>query len=171
MMKSSNLKVNRTRSIAKKWMRRSGNTKNRPEEKLAANLIEIGLPVWAHVIPQRKLTLNDPDGPDIEFNVDIAVRLEHLKTVVELHGPYHDEKKYVRRDRIRRLLLEHNGWNTLVIHHSKAPILFKESKKWKLEELPKVYREIIDQIGEKLPLSKEIPDGIFESVLRKTIVE
>jgi len=149
-------------------MRENGRTKNRPEEKLAVNLIEVGLPAYAHVIPQKKLTLNDPDGPDIEFNVDIAVRLGHLKTVIELHGPYHDEKKYVRRDRIRRLLLEHNGWNTLVIHHSKAPILFKESKKWKLEELSKVYGEIIDQIGEKLPLSKEIPDGTFEFVLRKT---
>lgn len=144
-------------------MRQNSRTKNRPEEKLATNLIEAGLPVWAHVIPQRKLTLHDPDGPDIELNVDITVRLEQLRIVVELHGPYHDEKKYVRRDRIRRLLLEHNGWNMLVIHHSKAPILFKESKKWKLEELPKVYREIIDQIGEQLPLSKEIPDGIFES--------
>lgn len=167
------MKVNRIRSIAKKNMRAVGNTTNRPEQLLAAALIEAHLPVWASVETEWKVRVNNPDTTEDypkEYKLDIAVKIEQKKVAIELNGPPHDEKNAMRRDYRKKLILEWKGndWKYVEFVYTKMPFLFlRNQKHLTIFEAEAVFYEIRDALTGILLLGP-INHKMIESVLRKT---
>lgn len=166
------MKVNRTRSIAKNNMRRSGQTKNRPEQLLAAALIQAHLPLNASVETEETLYVFNPDKPDFrnEVSVDITVRLPGAKVAIEVNGPPHDELPQIRRDNRKKLILEWKGndWKYLVFDYKYMVTLFLRNKReLDYDEVVKAYGEILVTVGDVLPLHDANKQAI-EAVLRRT---
>lgn len=175
------MKPNRTRSIAKAQMRRFGQKKNRPEQILAAALIESHLrsSPMGFVETEELVKCFNPDEPNIlkEISVDITVKFppqrakpDGLRVAIELNGPPHDELPQIRRDRRKQIILEWKGndWKYLIFDYNKMEILFLRNRRnLTYNETVRAYGEIIITVGEVLPL-KDASKIAIEEVLRKT---
>jgi len=165
------MKINTTRSKAKKAMRANGNTKNRPEQILAAKLLKAHLPLWCSVETEEEVTLYDADNPDpYKISIDISIKNQAKKFAIEMNGPPHDEELQIRRDNRRITILEWpgNDWTYIEFNYVKMPMLFARSQRKLMNyEAVEAYREIQTAIGDALPLSVARKDMI-ETILRKT---
>ena len=101
------MKINRKSSIAKKRMREKGDTTNRPEQLLAAEIIKYH--VTESVTTEAKLSnLKDVDA--LTFTgmraprPDILFEYQKQKFIVRINGPYHDGRE--KYDRAQKLFLE-----------------------------------------------------------------
>lgn len=169
------MKINTTRSKAKKAMRVTGNTKNRPEQILAGHLIKNHLPLWCKVDLEFFVSLYDPDNPHnpYERHIDIAVQNQTQKFAVELNGPPHDELPQIRRDNRYKTILEWEGndWTYIEFSHISMPNLFTKEfvlgqRSLTIEETLEAYEEIKLVIGKKLPLG-DANRPLIETILRK----
>lgn len=166
------MKINTSRSRAKSAMRYLGNTKNRPEQILAATLLKMHLPLWCHVETEVKVSLHDADNPDIPYErtIDIVVKNMQEKFAIEVNGPPHDEMPRIRKDNRRKIILEWKGndYKYIVFDHNKMTNLFiKATRNVTLDEALNAYEEIKAAIGDNLPLGDCRKDQI-ETMLRKT---
>ena len=148
--------MNRTRSIAKQNMRIKGHTRNRPEEKLAAELIDRHMPkgTWWDLKTQYKVKdLQVVDYIDLTGDraprLDIALYLYDKKRVlakkvaIRLMGPIHDESEHF--DEIQKMVLEHpkNAWIVVDFWHWAMPRLWKLDKKDALLEIQAKLKHIV----------------------------
>ncbi len=169
------MKINRNRSKAKAAMSKTGNTTNRPEQLLAAVLLQSHLPLWCKVMREEELSLFDADNPGKSYviTVDIAIVDMGKKFAIELNGPPHDEMPQIRRDNRRQTILEWkaNDWKYIEFDYTKMPNLFKRAKgKITLDEAIAAYEEIIIAVNNVLPLG-EPKKLLIETVLREIQID
>jgi len=168
------LRVNRSRSLAKKAMRRLGNTRNRPEQLLAARLIELHLPS-ARVETEVKMTdIVATGGVDLTGEraprLDIRVVKDGKKYAIRLMGPPHDEKKQERYDILQALFLESedNGYTVIDFGHANyhvnpMPTLFLRAlRPLKRDEVWIAYLEIAKIAGLLLGLPAKPDPKLIE---------
>lgn len=170
------MKINTNRSKAKKNMKYVGHTSNRPEQILAAKLIQAHLPLWCRVFTEHLVKLHDPDNPDVPYErkLDIAVYNQHSKVAIELNGPPHDETPQIRKDNRKYEILKwkDNDWKVVVFEYTKMPTLFERQfvegkRNLTYNEAVKAYGEMLTAIGDILPIA-EARREIIETLLRKT---
>jgi len=166
------MKINTERSKAKKNMTYVGNIQNRPEQILAAGLLQIHLPLWCRIYTEHEVELFDADNPDTPYKrkLDIAIYNQRFKIAIELNGPPHDEMPQIRKDTRRQTILEWKGndWKYIEFNHTKMPTLFARAKrKLTYDEAVKAYGEILVAVGDALPLGEARKDMI-QTILRKT---
>lgn len=152
------LKINRSQTFANTNMRKNGNTKNRPEQILAKNIIENHLPKYANVRTEEDVICFNPDNPETpkEISVDITVRLEQLKVSIEMQGGYHNRKNVGRRDFRKGITLEWKGndWKHIVFVDEEMPGLWLRNKReLNDQELEIAYNEIKQKLSSVLQLS------------------
>jgi len=153
-------------------MRANGNTKNRPEQVLAAKLLKAHLPLWCSVNTEHEVSMYDADNPEKPYviSIDIAIMNQAKKFAIEMNGPPHDEELQMRRDNRRIAILQWKGndWAYIEFNYVKMPMLFARSQRKLMNyEAVEAYREIQTAIGDALPLSVARKDMI-ETILRKT---
>lgn len=169
------MKVNTTRSKAKRGMRLAGNTKNRPEQILAATLLKMHLPLWCQIDTEVEVSLHDADNPDVPYErtIDIVVKNMQEKFAIEMNGPPHDEKLQLRKDNRRIIILEWKGndYKYVEFNYKKMPNLWKKAyENLTLDEALVAYEEIKTAVGDLLPLGKCNKNHI-ETMLRKTQIK
>ncbi len=166
------MKINTSRSRAKRGMRMADNTKNRPEQIFAATLLKMHLPLWCHVDLEVEVSLFDADNPDVRYvrTIDIVIRNMEKKFAIEMNGPPHDEMPQMRKDKRRKLILEWKGndYNFIEFNYTKMSSLWKKAiGNITLDDAVMAYAEIRDTIGDLLPLG-QCNRAQIETMLRKT---
>lgn len=137
------MKVNRSRSMAKRGMRRSGNTSDRPEEKLAYVIIRDHLK--GIVQCEKQYIVKFDEGPwchharlDIFFILNTG-----QKYGVRIMGEYHDEKKQERHDRLQYHELLERGYIVIDLLWWDSPNLFARRERLLSEgEIAHAYLDI-----------------------------
>ncbi len=162
-------------------MRYSGQKKNRPEQLLAAAIIQAHIPdsLCPVIETEEMVKCFNPDDPGIlkEVSVDITVRFMESRArglikriAIELNGPPHDEMPQIRRDRRKQIILEWRGndWKFLVFDYDSMPNLFlRNERELTPAEAIAAYEEVKDKVSTLFPLMPTNSKKI-ESVLRKT---
>lgn len=166
------MKINTSRSRAKKGMKSSGNTKNRPEQLLAAVLIKMHLPQWCSTETEVDVSLFDADNPDVPYErtIDIVVKNMKEKFAIEMQGPPHDELPQIRKDRRRGIILEWKGndYKFIEFHYEKMTNLWKKAyEDVTIDEAMAAYEEVKAALAEYLPMA-ECRRNNIETYLRKT---
>lgn len=134
------MKVNRTNSIAKKAMRKKGDTSNRPEEKLACNIIALHLPKIIQIESQKIIWFNDINYAKLDIHFVIS---SGQKYAIRLNGPPHDGLKAQRHDRRQQIYLEERGYIVIDFWYNKMEKLFLRYERLLTdEELKEAYFEI-----------------------------
>lgn len=143
------VKINTTRSRAKKAMRRKGDTKYRPEQKLSFDIINNSLrtqKIEMEYNPEKIVPLEGTDlTGDRSPRLDIYFQIEMTNYAIRLNGPYHDELKQERKDFVQKTFLEMQPepWNVIDFNYIKMQNLFKRNKrKLSTSELKLAYNEI-----------------------------
>ena len=146
------VKINTTRSRAKKGMRKKGDTKYRPEQILAHDIIEscsisklrkLEMEFSpADIVPLEGTNLTGDRSPrlDIYFQTQ-----DFVNYAIRLNGPYHDEKKQERKDYVQKVFLEMQPEKWIVIDFNYVTMqnLFKRNlRKLTLTELILAYNEV-----------------------------
>jgi len=132
------MKVNRTRSFAKKGMRAKDATSKRPEEQLAFNIILAHLD-GIEIEQQYRIEFNSRNFAIL----DIYMERDGNWYAIRLMGPPHDELKAKRHDRLQKIYLERLGIIVIDFGHNDMPNLFLRNKrKLKPIELNRAYLEI-----------------------------
>ena len=173
------VKINTTRSRAKKAMRKKNSTKYRPEQILVHDIINecyVGgsglrkiemeyLP--PDIIPIEGTDLTGERSPRLDIYLQTA---DLMNYAVRLNGPYHDDQKQERKDFIQKTFLEMQPerWFVIDFDYIKMQNVFKRNlRKLTPGELILAYNEIkknllpfginlstpTDKIFEKLALS------------------
>jgi len=130
------VKINRTRSIAKKAMRRSGKKGYRPEQILVYDILKI----YAIGIEDLEMEKKPPNivplkGTDLTGDrspiLDIYFKFDDVHVAVRVNGQYHDEQKQDRKDIVQRLFLENQPerWQVFDFVHWKMSNLFKRNQR------------------------------------------
>lgn len=173
--------MNTERSRAKNNMRHSGQKKNRPEQLLAAAIIQTHIPtsLAADIETEEIVKCFNADEPGVlkEISVDITVRFLRQrkfpngdKIAIELNGPPHDELPQIRRDARKQIILEWKGndWKFLVFDYDSMPNLFlRNERELTPAEAIAAYGEVKDKVSALFPLMPTNSKKI-EAVLRKT---
>ena len=119
------MKVNRTRSITKKAMKRAGNTSNRPEQQLAFDIISRHLQGIDIIEKEYRIDFNNQNWTKI----DIYIKISNQKYALYLNGPPHDELKAKRHDRMVFLYLEERDYIPIPLSYNNMPYLFLRNKR------------------------------------------
>jgi len=120
------MKVNRTRSIAKKAMRKKGATSNRPEERLVYQVIKTHLSSVVDIEMQKRVDFDDIHYAKLD--VYFTTRTGQ-KFAIRVNGPPHDGQKESRHDRLQLYLLQERLITAIDFWWDKMPMLFLRNKK------------------------------------------
>jgi len=125
------MKINRSSSLAKKAMRKKGDTSNRPEQLLLKEILEYHL--TCTVTTEVKLkNLHAVDALDFTGKrspqIDIVLEMNRpQKFLIRVNGPYHDTDKQSKYDRAQKLFLEmQKEWYTVIdVSYVRHELLFE----------------------------------------------
>ena len=167
------MRVNRTNFIANRAMRKKGNTKNRFEQVLAANLIKYHLKDYTTVETEYKLKGLVPIGDD-DFTgnkapqPDIFIQYFNKRIIIRVNGPYHDSRTdydWVQKEFLER---QPNPYTVVDFNHDVMPTLFATHiKRPTIEECVTVYSEIYTQISWLLPIPLYPNPDLIKHILEK----
>lgn len=171
------VKINTTRSRAKKAMRKKGSTKYRPEQILVHDIIKEchvgGLKKIemefkpANILPLEGTDLTGDRSPILDIYLQDGNMTNYA---IRLNGPYHDELKQERKDYVQKTFLEMQPekWVVIDFNYVTMQNVFKRNlRKLTPGELILAYNEIkkyllpfginlrtpTDEIFQKLALS------------------
>ena len=147
------MKVNTTRSRAKKAMRRTGQKQYRPEQILAFDIIKNCTLTFGmrklemeyqpnNLVPLEGTDLTGDRVPTLDIYLQ-DVNSEHY--AIRLNGPYHDELKQERKDFIQKTFLEMqpHKWHVIDFNYTTMQHLFKRNqRKLSPGELLLAYNEV-----------------------------
>ena len=129
------VKINTTRSRAKKAMRKKGSTKYRPEQILVYDIIsecDIGIRIIemefkpTNILPLEGTDLTGERSPIL----DIYLQDDNFTNyAIRLNGPYHDEQKQERKDFIQKTFLEMQPekWRVIDFNYITMQNVFKRN--------------------------------------------
>lgn len=124
-------------------MRRKGQTKDRPEEKLAYQILKTHLKKLDIIENQKRVCFNDINFSDVDISFTIS---SGEKYAVRLMGEYHDEgerSKIFRHDRIQLFYLEEKGYIVIDFWYHKMTNLFlRRERQLSEEELREAFLEV-----------------------------
>lgn len=126
------MRVNRSRSMAKKNMRKKGLTSNRPEQIRLYEILRFWLSKHTTVLKELKYPYTADDKSKRKAILDIAVLFQGKKYAIRMMGKIHEEKKRELHDSIQQLYLEKNSWKVLNIWYDKYPNIWKPETPAKL---------------------------------------
>jgi len=125
-----------------KGMNEAQNTKNRPEQILAKNLIIQHMPRHTNFIIKTEYVVNDlKPEPEVWLvgnrspKLDIAVVLKDdnkkifRKIAIRLNGPPHDAERQNRYDDMQEGILAKNDWFVVNFKYDKMPALWGDAPK------------------------------------------
>lgn len=109
-------------------MRFAGNTRNRPEQLLAKLIIEkiLGYQIESEYFVKDLKPVGEKDFSKTNQIPTLDLAIPDRKIAIRLQGPYHDELKQIRKDRIQKFVLEGNGWIVIDFVHTDMPVLFQK---------------------------------------------
>lgn len=143
------MKQNRSSSIAKKNMRKKGDTQNRPEQLLLAEILQYHTTVTITTEVKLK-NLKPIDALDFTGKrspqIDILLETLNQKFTIRINGPYHDTAKRSKYDRAQKLFLEmqEEHYTVIDVSYVRHELLFERNKrKLTSVELIHVYESII----------------------------
>lgn len=140
------MKVNTTRSHAKKAMKRNGQTSGRPEEKLAAKIINYHLTKLHELNEQVRIDFNEINYAIVDIQLILG---SGQKYAILLHGPPHDEKRAKNHDRLQYYYLQEKGYITIVCWHYNMPFLFLRNERLlEADELKEAHYELSKKLKE-----------------------
>jgi len=154
-------KINRTRSFAKKNMRKKGNTSERREQMIIAEMIKTHCLSKCVVETENSLPdLVALEGADLTGNrrpkVDITVTFPNGRYAVRMNGLYHDERKQERKDYFQKLVLENQPvpWKVIDINESKHDkiYLLKEPLHLDFGILQDAYLHLVEVLETQIPM-------------------
>lgn len=160
------MKVNRTQFFANKAMRANGNTKNRPEQLLARDLIQ------AHYSEKLETEYTPTDIkplPDLDLTGDRSPRLDiaipSKRIAIRLNGPPHDRRITRNYDRAQQVFLEmqEKPWKVVNFVHTMMPVLWRShSRGLTSQELKMAYDEIRRNLDGVIRLPKRPDEKIID---------
>ena len=129
------MKTNRSSSIAKKYMREKGDTKNRPEQLLVAEILKYH--VTEEVTTEVKLkNLHAVDALDFTGKraprPDILMEYQEQKFVIRINGPSHDTDKREKYDNAQKIFLElqtKDHYRVIDVSYVRHELLFERNKR------------------------------------------
>jgi len=144
------VKINTTRSRAKKGMTRKNNTSNRPEEILVHDIIKSTLPDIDEIKTQHKPPNIVPlKGTDLTGErspkIDVYFRIGTRHYAIRVMGPIHDEWKRENYDFVQRTFLEMQPekWAVIDFNYVTMQNVFRRNKRKLLRgELILAYNEV-----------------------------
>lgn len=135
-------------------MRTNGQKKNRPEEKLAFQIIKNHLRQLHTIDSQKRVWFNDINYSDLDVSFTI---FSGQRYAVRLMGEYHDEgerSKIYRHDRMQLFYLQEKGYIVIDFWYNKMQFLFlRRERELTSEELREAFLEIkfkLQEFGLKL---------------------
>ncbi len=127
-IKGFTMKVNRSSSIAKKNMRKKGDTSNRPEQMLVAEILKYF--VTQNIETEVKLKdVYEVGGVDLSGRrapkVDILMTWYIQKYAIRVNGKYHDGRE--QYDKIQRYFLESQepAYRVVDVNYFRHELLFE----------------------------------------------
>lgn len=140
--------MSKTRFQINNAMRKSsGNTRDRPEEKLVYEILAKNS-TYISLEEQVTIKYENEQLREKEAIVDILFKDKFGSVVVRVNGPYHDEPTQKNKDDLQRLYLQRDLYIVIDIPHWKCPTLFKRNEtKLTRDELYEAYKEVRNELN------------------------
>lgn len=136
-----------TRARINDFMRQAGNTRDRPEQIMAADIITMLIMPDQKYFCATEFYVNDlklageVDYSERRPRLDIALKLYYPdreeKFAIRCMGPPHEGRIQKRKDYMQLLVLEHpaNGWKVIDFWHNRMPNLWALNKPAAIQEV------------------------------------
>ena len=121
-------------------MFKAGNTKNRPEQLLIAEILKFHLPSWAYIETEKKITYVTEFKDQRDAKIDIFVVYDEIQKqrgsqyLIRVMGPRHDNGIVIKKDSLQKgyLLALSQIWPikaVIDLHYYDMPITFERNKR------------------------------------------
>ena len=160
--------MNRQPFFASTNMRKKGDTKKRPEQKLLFEILENHISLHSKLEMEYKVHYRTEFDTEKDATLDIYLEFIDRKYAIRMMGGYHDTDHQEKKDDLQAAYLKELGYQVIDVGYVRCPYLFKRHEtKLYVGELILAYKEVLPMLrGVGLP-PKHSPAWIKNSEHRR----
>ena len=160
--------MNQTPYYANRNMRKKGDTKERPEQKLLFEILEHHISLHSKLEMEYKVHYKTEFGTEKDATLDIYLEFIDRKYAIRMMGGYHDRDYQEKKDDLQDAYLKDLGYQVIDISYVRCENLFKRHDRLLyVGELILAYKEVLPMLrGLGLP-AKHSPVWIKNSEHRR----